>query len=172
MLRHLGSNDDDHARIRRILQYAFSTSALRDQEAVVDGHISALVDRLLTMTDEKIDINHWFIRMTFDIMSHLTFGESFNSVDAKDSDPYTEDFFQKMAIYPLIYASREYSPLNWLLKMMMKIPSIAAAEKEYFQSTKERVDKRLDKNFPKQVDFMKYVSNSFIQRILPWKLII
>jgi hypothetical protein len=96
--------------------------------------------------------------MTFDIMSHLTFGESFNSVDAQDNDPYTEDFFQKMAIYPIIYASREYSPLNWLMKMMMKVPSISAAEKEYFQSTQRKVDKRMSKDFPDQVDFMKYVS--------------
>lgn len=165
LTKHLGSNDEDHARIRKILQHAFSTSALRDQEAVVDGHIAALTNKLLTMTDKKIDINHWFIRMTFDIMSHLTFGESFNSVDAEDNDPYTEDFFQKMSIYPIIYASREYGPLNWLLQMMMKVPSIAAAEKEYFQSTKKRVDKRLDKDFPNQVDFMKYVSIALNQKL-------
>jgi hypothetical protein len=159
LTKYLGSNDEDHARIRKILQHAFSTSALRDQEAVVDGHILALTNKLLTLTDQKIDINHWFIRMTFDVMSHLTFGKSFNSVDAEHNDPYTEDFFEKMAIYPIFYAAREYSPLNWLLKIIMKIPAVAAVEKEYFQSTKRKVDKRMSKDFPDQVDFMKYVSS-------------
>ena len=97
--------------------------------------------------------------MTFDIMSHLTFGESFDSVDAQDQDPYTEDFFQKMSIFPIIYASREYGVINWFIKTMMKVPAIAAAEKEWFRLTKERVDKRINGNALNKVDFMKYVSS-------------
>jgi cytochrome P450 len=156
------SNDEDHARIRRILSHAFSSSALREQQKIVDRHIDTLVGKLREQTGQKLDINHWFILMTFDIMSHLTFGESFESVTAGKSHDYTEDFFQKMSIYPIIYASREYEPINWLMKLMMKIPAIAAAEIEYFESTKERVDKRMSKEFPDQHDFMKYVSSSCV----------
>ncbi|KAF1950207.1 cytochrome P450 [Byssothecium circinans] len=152
-----GSSSEDHARIRRILNHAFSSAALREQQKIVDKHINKLVAQLSERTGEKLDINHWITMLSFDILSHLTFGESFDSVSAGKTHDFTEDFYQKMSIFPIICASREYSFTNWLMKLMLKIPFIAAAELEFFHVTKGRVDKRMSKDFPDQHDFMKYI---------------
>ncbi|KAL9084049.1 MAG: hypothetical protein Q9165_008250 [Trypethelium subeluteriae] len=108
-------------------------------------------------TDTKTDINKWFNIFTFDIMSHLTFGESFASLPTGELHPFTIDFFGKMKIFPMIYVSREYGLVNTLMKMMMKIPSIARQQEEYFEATKAMVDKRMSKDPPDQPDFLGYI---------------
>ncbi|KAI3326359.1 putative benzoate 4-monooxygenase cytochrome P450 [Xylariaceae sp. AK1471] len=152
-----GSNDEDHARIRKIISYGFTGSAVRRQQGLVDGHIATLIEELTQSAGSKIDLNHWFNVFTFDVMSHLTFGESFNSLPSGKLHPFTVDFFGKMKIFPIIYVSREYYLVNLLMKLMMMVPSIKREQEEFFEATKARVDKRMGQNVPDLHDIMKYI---------------
>ncbi|KAI0401577.1 putative benzoate 4-monooxygenase cytochrome P450 [Xylaria palmicola] len=152
-----GSNDEDHARIRKIISYGFTGAAVRRQQGLVDGHIATLMEKLAQSAGTKIDLNHWSNVFTFDVMSHLTFGESFNSLPSGKLHPFTIDFFGKMKIFPIIYVSREYYLVNLLLKLMMMVPSIKREQEEFFEATKARVDKRMAQDVPDLHDFMKYI---------------
>ncbi|KAK8044770.1 hypothetical protein PG993_004794 [Apiospora rasikravindrae] len=152
-----GSNDEDHERIRRIISHGFTSSAVKQQEALVDGHIKKLMEQLGKHAGKKIDINHWFNVFTFDVISHLTFGESFNSLPTGQLHAFTADFLEKMKIFPIIYVSREYSIVNLLLKLMMAIPSVKKQQDEFFEATKARVEKRINQALPNQHDLMKYI---------------
>ena len=109
----------------------------------------------------KVDLNKWFDILTFDIMSHMTFGESFAKLPTGELDPFIIDLFGKFKMYNMIYISREYAVVNFLLKLMMMIPSIAKAQEDYFDGTKLKVERRMRPDFPDQHDFMKYVSELF-----------
>ncbi|PQE06866.1 cytochrome P450 protein [Rutstroemia sp. NJR-2017a BVV2] len=153
----VASNDVDHARIRRIVSYGFSASALRAQDGMITSHIQTLMRELSARISTKTDIKKWFDILTFDIMSHLTFGESFSALPTGELDPFTVDLFGKFKMYNLIYLSREYGWINSLFKLMMKLPSVAEQQRRYFEGTRLKVEKRMQTDNPDEHDFMRYI---------------
>ncbi|KAL1852791.1 hypothetical protein Daus18300_012035 [Diaporthe australafricana] len=136
------------------------STAVRQQQGLVDEHIETLMRELEGKVGEKVDLNHMINLFAFDIMSHLTFGESFNSLPTGEHHPFTADFFEKIKIFPIIYVSREYTAVNLLLKAIMMIPSVKKQQQEYFEATTALVEKRMELVDSSQHDFMKYVSST------------
>lgn len=75
------ASEDDHTRMRRVLGYAFSNGALREQEPLVlkycDLFISRLRDQITGPSKGVVDIMRWFNFATFDIIGDLVFSEPF-----------------------------------------------------------------------------------------------
>ena len=84
----LAPSTNDHARMRRNLNPAFSDRALRDQEPRIMKYVELMIERLHDhCKDGPVDICSWYNFTTFDIIGELFFGESFDCLEnSKYSD--------------------------------------------------------------------------------------
>ena len=77
------ADDTTHARQRRAFSYAFSQKALQEQESIVLGYVSKLMDQLhqKASNNEPFNIVKWFNFTAFDVIGDLAFGESFGCLE-------------------------------------------------------------------------------------------
>ncbi|KAJ6443727.1 hypothetical protein O9K51_02112 [Purpureocillium lavendulum] len=87
---------DEHRRMRRQLNHAFSDAALKEQEGIINLYVGKLTDHLerLGKAGEAVDIATWLNYTTFDIIGDLTFAESFHNLDDSSFHPYVAGFFR------------------------------------------------------------------------------
>ncbi|KXX83267.1 Isotrichodermin C-15 hydroxylase [Madurella mycetomatis] len=86
----------EHRRMRRQLNHAFSDAAVKEQETLLNLYVTKLVDHLEKMAKvgEAADIATWLNYTTFDIIGDLTFGESFHNLDDASFHPFVAGFFK------------------------------------------------------------------------------
>jgi cytochrome P450 len=75
------SNPDVHSHMRRNLSHAFSASALRSQEALIQGFIDKFIGKIGENSSEPREMVTWLNMLTFDIIGELAFGEAFGNLD-------------------------------------------------------------------------------------------
>ena len=74
-------NHTTHAQKRKILSPGFSDKAMRDREEAVQSYVSLVMQRLReTPTGEQTDLLKWFDCLGIDVVSRLSFGESFHAL--------------------------------------------------------------------------------------------
>ena len=81
------AEDQDHARTRKILSYAFSPEALRKQEPLLQKHVLELIGGLENerLNNEGIlNLEKWYTWIAFDMIGDTSFGEPFNCVTEPD----------------------------------------------------------------------------------------
>jgi cytochrome P450 len=82
------ANDADHARMRRLLNHAFSEAALREQEPLMNSYFDLLIQKLYEKidgpTNGKVNIVRWFNFTTFDLVGDLCFGEDFDALKTEE----------------------------------------------------------------------------------------
>ncbi len=80
---------ETHSRQRRLLAHAFSESALREQEPILQLYAGKLLNRL---SDEchagPLNMVAWLTFATFDLIGHMSFGENFGCLDTGDYVPF------------------------------------------------------------------------------------
>ena len=66
----VNANDVDHTRFRKALSHAFSERALREQESMLQGYVSLLIERLSekVQAGETTDMTSYYNFTTFDII--------------------------------------------------------------------------------------------------------
>ncbi|KAK1974950.1 cytochrome P450 [Colletotrichum cereale] len=84
---------DEHRRLRRQLNHAFSDAALKEQEGIIGLYVGKLVDHLERAAG-AVDIATWLNYATFDIIGDLTVAESFHNLDDSSFHPYVSGFFR------------------------------------------------------------------------------
>ena len=71
----VAANDVDHSRIRRLMSHAFSESALREQEPILNSYFDLLIQKLHEKVsgseNGKVNMVHWFNFTTFDLIGDL-----------------------------------------------------------------------------------------------------
>ncbi|KAH9218486.1 cytochrome P450 [Leptodontidium sp. 2 PMI_412] len=77
----LEPDDDVHARHRRNLAPGFSEKILREQEPLITKYFDLLIQRLREKSDSPVNMVEYFEFATVDIISDLTFGESFDCLE-------------------------------------------------------------------------------------------
>lgn len=77
---------EDHARIRRLLDYAFSEQALRGQGNMTTLYITLMVSKLhrRAALSSAVEMMKWLNFWTFDITGNLLFDESFVSLESEN----------------------------------------------------------------------------------------
>lgn len=79
---------EDHARLRRGLAAVFTTSALIQQEVIVQSHVDELIGAFSSACDggkdgsAVVDIQLWGNFFAFDVIGSLTFGKPFGCLKA------------------------------------------------------------------------------------------
>lgn len=104
----------DHRRIRRQLSYAFSDSAMTEQELILVRYTNLLMGRLQDLSDEgaKINIVDWLNFTTFDIIGELAFSDPFDSLTSKGHHPWVLSIFQSIQASALRRFLARYPPLD------------------------------------------------------------
>lgn len=83
-------NEEMHAARRRLLAHAFSEKSLRDSETFVSANINSWLDRIgdrkqsASPWSEPKNVSQWIRYLTFDILTDLCFGRSFNLLNKSD----------------------------------------------------------------------------------------
>ncbi|RCI12828.1 hypothetical protein L249_0399 [Ophiocordyceps polyrhachis-furcata BCC 54312] len=118
-----------HRRQRRQLAQAFSDSALAGYESVVRGYVDSLLDRLVERArkGETVDIVSWLNAVTFDIIGHLAFSESFSCLENNGHHPWVSSIFDSIRGNSLRRFLQHYPPLGWLVETLGLSSSLSKA---------------------------------------------
>ncbi|POS69936.1 hypothetical protein DHEL01_v211671 [Diaporthe helianthi] len=92
----IGGTHDNHKRLRRQLNHAFSTESMYEQEPVVQKYMDLFFAQLSkkATTGEVFDIVPWYNFLTFDIIGDLTFADSFHNLDGGEYHPWVLGTFK------------------------------------------------------------------------------
>ncbi|KAF2735054.1 cytochrome P450 [Polyplosphaeria fusca] len=141
-------NEQEHARMRRIFNPAFSERALKQQEPLFMNYVNQLVQILQEGIKEdpnrKFNLVKLYNFTTFDVMGDLTFGESLHMLDSGKYDPWVTNIFGSLRIGTKIGAMMHY-PILWRLFKMLIPEKMMKKRYAHFQHSVERVTKRLEK---------------------------
>ncbi|KAI4223150.1 MAG: hypothetical protein L6R40_008526 [Gallowayella cf. fulva] len=78
-----------HTRQRRLLAHAFSESALREQEPILQLYANKLLEQLSRECHKgPVDMVAWLTFASFDLIGHMSFGENFGCLDRGDYHPF------------------------------------------------------------------------------------
>jgi len=84
---------ETHGKQRKIISYAFSERALREQEYILQRYSDLLITRLHDQIKEgkgvqEVNICDWYNFTTFDVLGDLCFGASFHCLEKGDNHPW------------------------------------------------------------------------------------
>ena len=146
---------EEHLRMRRALNPAFSPEALRAQEGIITSYISLLISKLKVhaASGSPIDIMKYLNFTTFDITGDLTFDESFGSLESENYDSWIAVIFDWIRIGAILRVLRFYGvPVKYLFSL---IPALKRGEAIHRSHTGNKMERRLNKNTDRK-DFLRY----------------
>lgn len=151
----LSANSKNHARMRKVLNHAFSDRAFREYQPVVDGYTNLLISRWYEQIQEdaaRVNVLEWYSWTAFDIIGDLTFGDKFECLQNKKLHPWVESSCSVLEL--LIYhgAITRFDLLRGALPLLIpkQIKQIVA---DNWTTTTEKVRRRLELGTRKP-DFM------------------
>lgn len=151
--------DADHSRMRRLLAHAFSDKALREQEGLIQAYVDNLIHGLKSQIPSsrkgKVNITEWFMWTTFDVVSDLSFGESFNCLKETRYHPWVALLMDNLRSVVLDSVTERFPPLDRLLKLYIP-PTVIRARKEHQELANEKVDRRINAETMRP-DFLSYI---------------
>ena len=138
----------DHARFRKALGPAFSDKAIREHETTILGYVDLLIKRLRQTIDEddesnSINMVEWINFTTFDIISDLGWGASFQCLERAEYHPFITVILQFKAL--LIGTAIEFYPLVDALIPYVTPKSAMAALHMVMETADSNVKQRLSR---------------------------
>lgn len=151
------TNTDDHTRQRRILSPAFSDRALKGQEYILQSYTDLLIKRLaeVSKNGKEVDICKWYMFTTFDVISDLCFGESFNGLTSGEYHPWIDMIFKSVKVGQIIASFSFLPPLGGIFESLMP-SSVKKKVEEHFAYSVHQIDKRIEQKSDRP-DIMKFI---------------
>ena len=156
----INAGNEKHARMRKQLNYAFSQRALEQQVPLIQSHVNVLIRQLHRTAEQRqaFDLAEWMNFATFDIITHLAFGEKLGCLEKGQYHPYAA--FLLDAFVGGIFASafNRYGLLRltaWLIP-----PDMARKRDEFIKMSLAFTEKRIaQKDTPgsERPDFLSYI---------------
>ncbi len=152
------ANDEDHARIKKLLNNSFSDKMMREQEYLVRTQVDLFIEQMRAKIASKSDIfdmTQWFHWLTFDIVGYLAFSQSFATLRDETERPWCAMLVGQF-MYTTLSTSCRYFP--WLDRFMrMMTPKSALYRRaQIFKKAQAKVHQRLNATV-ESPDFMKAV---------------
>ena len=147
-------------RIRKQLSYAFSQRALDGQVPLIQSHIETLIAQLRTRAESGTSVNiaDWFNFVSFDIIGHLAYGESFGCLEKGEYHPYASFILEAFKGGLFASACNRYGLLSYAMLLM---PAEMARKRMTFLATSlELTQKRIGQEEPNESqkhDFFSYM---------------
>ncbi|KAL9105032.1 MAG: hypothetical protein Q9187_008830, partial [Circinaria calcarea] len=114
------ANDADHARMRRSLNHGFSEKALREQEPLIQSYVDTLFSQIRIRVqddgDRPVNLTDWFNWFTMDLISDLSFGESFDCLHKPEWHPYIRAIELALRHVMLVGQAKRFSVVAWFLR--------------------------------------------------------
>lgn len=157
------SDDDNHARQRRALSHSFSTLALVEQEDIINGYITTLMQNLDRMCTDNEDFNlvNWLNFTTFDIIGDLAFGEPFGCLAKGAFHEWVALIYETVKVGAFEQATRRFATVGtWSQNMLLNlIPAhVRQRRRDHLKNSQEKVLRRLhEKRDTEHRDFIYYI---------------
>lgn len=139
----------DHARMRKILGDGFSPRAVSKSQAVLQKHVSLLVQTLRDRggkgNETAVDMVTWGHFVLIDIVYELTFGNPFGCLDTENMPPCVDFAFSRAKLGAYIQALLRLPGAGLLLKLAIPKSVIRDAQ-EYQQHLKDQIQSRITSN--------------------------
>lgn len=99
-----------------------TSSALRAYSPRIVKHYKLLMDIFTTgaATGTPMDVSTRFMDLFFDVVSDLTFGESFNTLTKGERNPVVGEFLQHQTVVGFVLLNM------WIFHLLRSIPAVAA----------------------------------------------
>ncbi|KAL1640058.1 hypothetical protein SLS58_007325 [Diplodia intermedia] len=140
------TNDEDHARHRRLLAHAFSDKALREQEPLINKYVSLLVAKLsdVTQSAAAVDMVRMYNYCTFDIMGDLAFGEPLGLLERADYTPWVAAIFGTIKTGVLLATiTNNFPALGAAIRRFFIPAALVEKRRTHRRFAEARVDARL-----------------------------
>ncbi|MCJ1433072.1 hypothetical protein MMC27_002431 [Xylographa pallens] len=151
------TDDDSHKRMRKVLNYAFSPQALRNQEPIIQGYIQTLlssIDQERLKNNGIVDIGKWYDWIALDILADLSFGEPINCLTENKYRPWVHLISSTWKVVTYVSALKSITPSLTLLRFLMP-KSIFQKQLTKFNIIIDRVQQRISTAFePSRPDFL------------------
>ena len=125
-----------HDKRRRIWSNAFSDKALRGYQQRIKAYQDRLIDKIASCGDQKVNITKYFTLYSFDVMSDLAFGTSFNMLESNEE--HWAIRLLNEGTEPLGY----FFP-TWFFRIMVAIPRLTDGWWKFIGYCSQMLDKRM-----------------------------
>jgi averantin hydroxylase len=151
----LTANRENHSRFRRLLSHSFSEAAVREQQSNIQMYVDLLTKDLKNHAAEgPQNIVKWLNWTSFDIISHLAFGECFGCLEESNTHPWISAIFGNIKALTTMNALRQ---LGAGLVLPYLVPPKAKALRKYnWDYSSKKIEDRL-KRGSSEGDFWDHV---------------
>ncbi|OQE31460.1 hypothetical protein PENSTE_c001G05277 [Penicillium steckii] len=139
------ADTENHARLRKAMNPAFSPRALALQEPILQKNVNLFMHQLqkLATQGQQLDLRLWYNYITFDLIGDLAFGESFGCLETSAYHEWVQFVVDYFYIATLLQVVHRFRPLNKLLAAL--IPSSLTKQKEdHNKLTAEKHEHEID----------------------------
>ncbi|KXH50180.1 cytochrome P450 [Colletotrichum simmondsii] len=140
-----GANLEDHSRMRRVLSHGFSMHAMKDQQPLISAHVDLLLQRLRKHAaggNRPIDMVSWYNRVTFDIISDLSWGEPLGCLEKEQDHPWIVALGHTVKYQLYLGLAKRFPPFTNILKAFIP-KELTRLEQENFALAAANVEKRI-----------------------------
>ena len=142
----IGSDTENHGRLRRILSHAFSAQGMLAQEPLIRGYIDLLLDRLKDRCEDgaaSLDLVKWYNWTTFDVIGDLAFGEAFGCLENSSYHSWVAIIFQGIKQLTLLIQIRRLWPGIDDFFGQIFLKKVGAKRYQHMELTNMKVEKRM-----------------------------
>lgn len=135
---------DHHARMRRLFSPAFSNTALKAQEPLLQKYADQMITKMLDMQTrfEKVNLADIYAFTTFDIMADLIFGQPLMLLERGDYTPWVKAVHLGMK-FMLWRAVLTEIPIIGAAISAITAPALKKGAQEHNEYAADLVDRRL-----------------------------
>ena len=152
---------EDHARMRQVLNHAFTPTALKAQEPIIESYVDLLITRLrekaisseLPSNEIILNIVDWYNYTAFDIVGDLGFGEPFNCLKDGALHPWIALIFNYIKAMTLAASARYYPWLSLIVTRFLVPRRILKMTEDHYQLAISKIHRRMNLE-QQRIDFM------------------
>lgn len=157
------AEDTDHPRLRRLMNPAFSSKALREQEPLVQRTVAMLITKLGEQCragieqNGVVDMNEWLNWTTFDLIGELAFGESFDCLQGGGYHPWVALICGSVKAVSILGSIKQWPWIDACWQFLIG-PFWVRAMRHFHKLVIEKVDRRLSIT-AERTDFLHAILN-------------
>ncbi|KAF4478116.1 Trichothecene C-15 hydroxylase [Colletotrichum fructicola Nara gc5] len=140
-----GASLEDHSRMRRVLSHGFSMQAILDQQPLISVYVDLFIRRLhehCKNGTSPVDMVTWYNRVTFDIISDLSWGEPLGCLAKQQDHPWIAALSRTVKHQMFRGLAMRFPPFSPLLKALIP-EELSRGEEENFALAAANVEKRI-----------------------------
>ncbi|KAF2756359.1 putative cytochrome P450 [Pseudovirgaria hyperparasitica] len=158
----ISAGREHHSFLRRLMAHGFSDKALREQQPTVNSYVSLLIQRLQEKAEhgDAINVQDWYNFITFDIIGHLAYSESFDCLSNSTYHPWIRVLRLYVRAAAYIFAVNRFGILRKLMWLVLVRSQDRRSRTDHHELVHEKLLRRLDRN-PDYTDLMQNMIDAY-----------